>query len=113
MITVGIRDLVGSMATESAIPVTRSPGGVDAHGRPAAAVPSSFYIEAVYYPATPKELLSLPEGDREGSPRLVVFTTSAIEVGDVLQVESASWQVESIAFWRDANTFKALARRTS
>lgn len=104
-------DVVSRMATTS-LQVTRdmSGGGYDVNGRPVDQVPGVAYLVAIYYPATPKELQRLPEGERSGA-RMVFWTQNPVYLRDVIRADNVDWQVEAVEYTEQTTAYKAIGRQ--
>lgn len=105
-----LADAVSSLATSS-LQVTRDTGGgYDTTGRSYREAPSTAYIIAIYYPASPKELQRLPEGERTGA-RLVFWSLNPIYLNDVIRADNADWQVEAVEYTEQTTAYMAIGRQ--
>lgn len=105
-----LTDVVSSMATTS-LQVTRDMGGgYGADGRSYREAPGTAYIMALYYPATPKELQRLPEGERTGA-RMVFWSQNPIYLTDIVRADNADWQVESVEYTELTTAYMAIGRQ--
>lgn len=106
-----LTDVVSRMAT-TPLQVTRDMGGggYGADGRPLAQTSGTAYIMAIYYPATGKELLRLPEGERTGA-RMVFWSQNPIYLRDVVRADNTDWQVDSVEYNERTTAYKALGRQ--
>lgn len=79
--------------------------------------PSTFEIQASVQPLGGRELMRLPEGDRERERRLV-FTVDALDVtggggskADVIVIDGEDWEVTNVEAWPTFGFFKATVTR--
>ncbi len=105
-----LQDTIQRLSTNTYSVVRPMPGGYDANGRPAAPTNVPFTILAVLYPATAQELLRLPEGERSAA-RITIYALTELALGDLVDADGSSWQVDATEVWVAGGFFKALARR--
>jgi len=81
-------------------------------GRVTPGVAASFSVDAAVQPATPKDLLRLPEGERSWE-RLVFFTTDELRtadasknrLGDRVAYKAKTYEIESVTDWSTVGGF--------
>jgi hypothetical protein len=112
-----LADVIDNFATGSYV-VRRSGAVTWVHGVATPAVGSSFNITALVTPLGGKELMRLPEGDRDKERLVVITKTELRSVGtggkpDVVEIGSASYEVSSVEAWSMFGFWKATVTRVA
>lgn len=92
--------------------VTREVPAGFLEGRPVFNDPVVLQLPLVLQPASAKELLRLPEGDRTGDV-LSVWSTTELQLRDVITAQGFDWQVEQAGWWAAGGFWACLARKVT
>jgi hypothetical protein len=102
---VDVADLIDSFGTGT-YTVTRRPAPTLVNGRAVPGVPATFDITASVQPASGRDLLRLPEGQRSietcvlfTATQLLVAVEGSGNISDVVEIDGRKWEIQNVARW--------------